>query len=140
MARNFNREDCIIRTAYCGEGAVPRDTLSKKYSRAGTRGECLQKGIGVGLAQERTKNIPANSLQKIMYIGPVYEEKFKTQKVRNLTQLKSVIATKENKRQFIERCCTRKTGTVDQRAVNAVLMYLHDSGVRDLPRCRVIRE
>jgi len=140
MARRFNREDCVIRTAYCGNGAVPRDTLNKKYSRAGTREECLKKGIGVGSAQERAKKIPKNSLQQITYIGPVYEANFKAQRVGNLTQLKTVVASKENKRQFIERCCTRKSGGVDQRAVNAVLMYLHDSGVRELPRCRVIRE
>lgn len=140
MARRFKREDCIIRTAYCGNGAIPRDTLTKKYSRAGTREECLKKGIGVGSAQERTKNLPANSLQQIMYIGPAYEANFISHRIRNLTQLKTVIARQNNKRQFIERCCTKKTGGIDQRAVNSVLMYLHDAGVRDLPSCKVIRE
>ena len=136
----FVREDCIVRKLYCGKNAaIPRDTPNKKYSRRGTANECLAKGIGVGVSQERAKRLDPDSIQTLTYIGPVFAAKFEERNIVTLEQLIARIGTIVNKRQWLEKICTRKNGTIDQRAVNSVLLYLHDSGI-NVPACRIVRE
>jgi hypothetical protein len=138
----YNKEDCIIRKAYCGNhNAPPADTREKKYSRVGTRSECLKKGFGAGLAQERSKGLRRTSLQNIDYIGPVYDANFRQRGVATLARLLTVLRPLPNpqKRAFLERGCTKKNGAIDQKAVNALIIYLHDNGL-DVPVCQVVRE
>jgi hypothetical protein len=139
---NFNKEDCIVRKAYCGNrNAPPADTREKKYSRVGTRVECLKKGFGAGSAQERSKGLRRTSLQTIDYIGPVYDARFRQRGVATLNRLITVMRplTAIQKRTFLEYGCTKKNGAVDQKAVNALIIYLHDNGL-EVPVCHIVRE
>ena len=141
----FRRGDCITRKAYCGDGRIPNDTATKKYSRRGSNRECLTKGIGMGLAEERRKHIdPNRSLQTIDYIGPLFEENFRSIGIRTTRDLLTIVPhlpnTRRTTRDIVEYACTRKGGSIDQRAVNAVLMFLHDSGIGHIPECRIVRE
>jgi hypothetical protein len=132
----------MIRKAYCGDGAVPNETDVEKYHRHGSRRECLTKGIGLGLSQERSKNLHRESLQTIHYVGPVLEEVFRGLGVRTLSTLRRAVGRIEPvgaRRTFIERGCTKRNGVVDQRAVNAVFVYLHDHGIA-MPACNIIYE
>jgi len=138
----FNKSACIIRKTYCGDGKVPDDTRTVKYSRKGTRSECLKKGFGIADWQHRKKDLSANSLQQIMYIGPVYESKFKKKRIGTTKSLINKLQpmTAAEKKEIITKCCTRANGSVDQKAVNSVLLFLHDKGVTKLPRCKIVRE
>ena len=55
----FNKNACIIRKLYCGDGKIPKDTTVKKYSRKGTSYECLKKGFGIADWEHRKKDFPA---------------------------------------------------------------------------------
>lgn len=98
----------------------------------------------MGLAEERRKSIDQNrSLQSIDYIGPAFEENFRSigiNTVQNLLTIIPRLPDQATRRGVIEFACTRKGGSIDQRAVNAVLMFLHDSGLEQVPVCRVVRE
>jgi hypothetical protein len=138
----FNKSACIIRKAYCGNGAVPKDTKTKKYSRKGTAYECLRKGYGIADWEHRKKSLAANSLQQIMYIGPVLEGNFIKKGIRTTTSLisrarKLSVAAKKS---LLTACCKRSNGSVDQRAVNSVLLYLYDHKVGNLPECKIFKE
>ncbi len=139
---SFNKSNCIIRKTYCGNGKVPKDTSTKKYSRKGTPYECLRKGIGVGVWEHRKKSLSKTSLQQIIYIGPALEANFKKKQIYSITSLVNKLqklATKE-KREIIAAACKRKNGSIDQRAFNSVVLFLHERGVKNLPSCKVVRE
>lgn len=138
----FNKSACIIRKLYCGEGKVPKDTHSTKYSRQGTAYECLKKGFGIADWNHRKKDLSENSLQQIMYVGPVYEANFKKKRVYTIPSLLKKVRdmTSAEKKTLITSCCKRKNGSVDQKAVNSILLFLHNRGISDLPACKIVRE
>lgn len=140
---SFSKSKCIIRKIYCGDkNSVPKDTRTVKYSRAGTRAECLRRGFGVAEAKYKKDGVSANSLQNIMYVGEIYAKNFKKKRI---TSLKTLIKRVENmtaveKKTLLTSCCKKSNNVVDHRAVNSILLYLHEHGVDDLPGCRVVRE
>jgi len=139
---SFNKSKCIIRKSYCGNGDLPQDTATKKYSRIGTINECLKKGFGIAQAEFNKKNISENSLQNIMYIGPTYEKNFKKNKINTLTGLikKMTDFSVIEKRDFLYNSCKKSNNTIDYKAVNSVILYLHANKVKKLPSCKIISE
>ena len=135
-------DKCIVRKIYCGEGSIPKDTNDKKYSRKGSRHECLKRGYGAALKQELMKTLPVNSLQRIKYIGPVYEKNFKKNKISStktlITKFNSL--SKSEKNNLLKKICSRSNGVIDYRAFNSVVMYLYDHGVKKLPGCVLVNE
>jgi hypothetical protein len=138
----FNKSACIVRKLYCGDGTIPKDSASKKYSRKGTSYECLKKGYGTADWEHRKKNLTKTSLQQIMYIGPVYETNFRKKKIYSITSLikKTENLSVKEKREVIAAGCKRKNGSVDQRAFNTVVLFLHERGVKNLPVCKIVKE
>ena len=139
---SFNKNNCIIRKAYCGDGKLPKDTNTKKYSRRGTAYECLKKGYGIADWEHRKKSLSKTSLQQIPYIGPVFEENFKKRKIYSTTSLVSRLSTLpvEEKRKIILAACKRKNGSTDQRAFNSIVLFLHEQKIKNLPSCKIVNE
>ena len=139
---SFNKSSCIIRKIYCGDGQLPKDTADKKYSRKGTSYECMQRGFGVADWQHRKKGLSKTSLQQILYIGPIYEANFKKKKVYSITTLLKIMATKSaiEKKDLLTAGCKRKNGSIDQKAFNSVVLFLHQRGIKNLPPCKIVRE
>ena len=139
----FNRSNCIIRKMYCGS----KKTVPSGYSRKGTSYECLKKGFGISDWQHRKKSLSKNSLQQITYIGPVYEENFKKLGITTIPKLVSTLKTlsKQEKAKILKKACSKKypdskTRVVDQKAVNSVIIFLHDRGMTGLPNCVIVYE
>ncbi len=126
---------------YCGNAAaVPtRDGNASRYTRAGTPHECLKQGIGAGSAQERIKNVPQDSLQRIKYIGPTYDAKFQQQNIHTRTDL--VRRMQQTSPDHIFKLLRRilvRNNSLDARAYNSVLLYLYEHGNTKLPPCKKI--
>ena len=134
---SFNKEKCVVKKLYCGDGKIPKDTRTKKYSRKGSAYECLKKGYGIAEWENKKNSLPESSLQQITYIGPVYEANFKKRKIGTIKTLMSKTAgmTAKEKSDLVKRCCTKKNGDLDKRAFNAVILYLYDHGQKNLPMC-----
>ena len=139
---SFNKNACIIRKLYCGEGKIPKDTVDKKYSRSGGSYECLKKGYGIADWEHRKKELSKNSLQQIMYVGPEYEKNFRKFKIYSIKSLLSKTASMSTveKRELLNTICRRKNGTKDQKAFNSIVLFLYEHGQKQLPSCRVVKE
>lgn len=130
---SFNKEDCYVKKVWCGNGSKPN---SKKYTKNGTRYECLKQGFGAGKYTEKRSNLPATSLQQISYIGDKHEKSLKRKGISTTTELvKTMRSMKvEEKEVFLKK--TLKSGRKhDGRAYNNVLLFLYAKGVRRLPTC-----
>jgi hypothetical protein len=138
----FNKSNCIIRKIYCGNGNVPKDTATKKYSRKGTNYECLQRGYGIADWEHRKKNLSQKSLQQIPYIGSAYEANFKKQKITSIDSLfnKIELLSAQQKKELLLKVCRKSTNAVDYKAFNSVLLFLHERRVKDLPQCKIVNE
>ncbi len=139
----YHRRDCAIPTVWCGDGKRPGKKDVSYYYRTGTRGECLKKGVGVGMAIERGKSLPKTSLQTIKYVGEKYEAKFISKhSIQTTTQLRTYTKshTSIQLQVLLRDVFTRRTKGLDRRAYNSTLMYLHTGGVRkrNLPACERI--
>jgi len=133
----FNPQNCAIPSVYCGNGnSLPERTNDKYYTRKGTQYECLQKGIGTGMAIERTRGLPNDSLQQIKYVGVVYEANFKKLKIQNTTQLinYSKVSNKATE-ELLRRVFIKKGGVFDEKAYNSTLLFLYNKGLNNLPQC-----
>jgi hypothetical protein len=139
-------EKCVIRKLYCGdEKTIPRDTQRVKYSRMGSRTECLKKGFGMAVALNNKKSAPPSSLQNINYIGPVYEANFIKKRIKTIQSLvnKAQTMTKPDLLQLLNTACTKKDNRIDHRAVNSIILFLHDNAgipAKKLPSCKIIIE
>jgi hypothetical protein len=144
----FNPEGCMVPSVWCGEKRLkdvdPSEAREKgvRYIRKGTPYECMKKGIGVGIAQQRKKNLPQNSLQHIKYIGELYEKNFRKNGIRTRTSLVQKMRgmDAEEKSEFLKGILVNSSDKVDYRAYNSVLLYLFSHGVDqdELPRCSKI--
>jgi hypothetical protein len=135
----FNIGACAIPTFYCGNNAnipEPPDNMTR-YTRRGTAHECLKKGIGTGIHKEREKNLAADSLQRIKYVGENFDRKFATEGIRTRAQLKTYIRghTREQNNRMLRRVFTKAGGGIDKRGYNSTLVYLHNAGIGNLPQC-----
>jgi hypothetical protein len=133
----FKLEECSIPTVWCGNGVVPQPTKKKRYTRTGTPFECLRKGFGAGTITERKKYLAGDSLQHIKYIGDVYENNFIRAGIRNTTELLDFARDVRVKdvQGLLQEVCRNKSGNIDARAYNSVILYLHKHGSHNLPSC-----
>lgn len=131
----FDKKKCIVKGVYCGKG---NSFNNNNYSRLGDRYECMKKGYGAALHDK--KNIPANSLQSIKYVGPTFEKNFKKVKITNKTNLVSKMTslTASEKKKLLEKVFTTSRGCVDYKGYNYTLLYLYSQGVKRLPGCKEI--
>lgn len=138
----FSRDRCVIRKIYCGNGRKPSDTKDKKYSRVGSRHECMKRGFGVADWEHRKKGLSSISLQQIPYIGEKYETNFKKARVYTIRSLMSRVRIMSvgDKKKLIEKGCKRAGGSIDKKAFNSVVLFLDDRGVKNLPNCSIVRE
>lgn len=140
----FNPRDCDIPVVYCGNNKkIPKTSKNgARYVRKGTPYECLSKGYGAGVHNEKAKHLKSTSLQHIRYVGDLYESNFKTKKINTLAGLLNYSKTlsREDLKRFLESVFLKKDGVVDMRAYNSTLMYLYNNGIYDnLPPCSKIR-
>lgn len=138
----FNKNSCVIRKVYCGDGKIPKDTTDKKYSRRGTRYECLRRGYGIADWEHRKKNLSKTSLQQIVYVGPAYESNFRKKKIYSIKSLLSKLSNMSaaEKKSLLADVCTRQNGSFDQKAFNSIVLFLHEQGVKQLPSCKIVNE
>jgi hypothetical protein len=138
----FNKSNCIIRKIYCGNGNLPKDTSTKKYSRKGSNYECLQRGYGIADWEHRKKNLPEKSLQQIPYIGQTYEANFKKHKISSIDSLfnKIEVLSAEQKKELLLKICRKSTNAIDYKAFNSVILFLHERRVKNLPNCKIVIE
>lgn len=134
---SFDTDRCIIKGVYCGDGNIPLDR-AKYYSGLGTRNQCMKKGFGAGMATERRKTLPANSLQNISYVGDVMEQNLIQNGIKNLDDLKVLFkgASKDQMKIILKNSLINKNGVINKKAYNSVLMYLYNSGLKNLPKCK----
>lgn len=142
---SFDLEDCAIPTVYCGKGTPPKRSSKeplKYYYKIGNRYECMRKGFGSGYNKAKKENLPKGSLQNISYVGEVYEKKFKSNGISNITQLltKTRGSSKAQNKTFLTKVFMRKKGGLDKRAYNSTIVYLFQNGVdvSKLPVCSKI--
>ena len=62
---SFDIDKCIIKQVYCGRSNIIPAKDKKRYSKVGSRDECLKKGFGAGMYNEKVKHLPQTSLQNI---------------------------------------------------------------------------
>jgi hypothetical protein len=129
---------CYTRTVWCGTGGVPTEPRNNAYyTRQGSSYECLKKGFGTGMHEERRKGLPPSSLLRIMYVTEAQEHNFV---VKHITTQQDLIRfaslAKTNKlRRFLSKCLVTKSGGLDQRAYNSVVLFLYTAGVAPVPDC-----
>jgi hypothetical protein len=143
MSAKFKQEDCVIPSYYCGKSeVVPEDTVLQRYTRKGTPFECLSKGFGAGMATERLKHLPALSLQRVKYVGDLYDKKFQKEGIRSMNDL--IVFVESHKVSEIDtllkKILTKKNKTLDLRAYNSVLLALHKKDdLLKIPECQKIK-
>jgi len=132
-----DKNKCIIRKIYCGEGKVP-----KNHSRQGTPYECLKRGYGMADWLHRKKGLSPNSLQQIPYVGEVYEKKFKKYGIYTISSLIKKVGslTSSEKNQLLRKVFTKSDGIIDQKAFNSTVLFLHERGLKNLPGCKIVSE
>ena len=134
----FDVNECAVPCVWCGDGVMPKTIQNgKKYTRDGTKFECMKKGYGSGMYSERSKHIPQTSLKQIKYIGDEYEARFIQKKIKTLEDLrkKAKNGRKNTLETLLNDVFTKKDGVLDKRAYNATLMYLYSHGIGDIPGC-----
>jgi hypothetical protein len=138
----FNPDGCYIPSVYCGneDRKYPYREGENEYMRAGTRHECMQKGFGAALAQTTKKTLPRENLQQIRFVGPKFEQAFKSQNIHSTRQLLEY--ARRHSTLDLERLLTRVFQTQTQllygKGYNSVLLWLYRNGTRELPQCTVI--
>jgi len=139
----FDETLCYTFRPYCGNDDKPPKGAKNDayYSGKGTRAACLKAGIGVGIYIERDKKLPANSLQKIKYVGEKHEKKFKKVGITNTDELVKKMKKKTipEKEKILKRVLVKKGGLLDVRAYNSTLLYLYRHGNGDLPSCKKMK-
>jgi len=134
----FDPRRCYTKSVWCGAGPVPAEVRNNTiYQRHGTPYECLKKGVGTGVYEERRKGLPSNSLLKIKYVTEAQEQHFIEKHISNQQDLiRFASLSKVSKiRKFLSRCLVNKEDGLDQRAYNSVVLFLYLAGVLLVPEC-----
>jgi len=133
---DFDPDRCAVPCVWCGNGVLPtRIQNNKKYTREGTKFECMKKGFGSGMYAERAKHLPATSLQNIKYVGNEYEGKFAQRNIKTIQDLRTKAKNKAALTKVLKEVFTKSNGVLDKRAYNATLLYLYQHGIGNLPQC-----
>lgn len=142
----FRPELCAIPTVYCGDKEKKYPYYDEEhnylYERQGSPYQCMKKGFGAGYYKEKNKNLRDDSLQTIKYVGPVFEENFRTEGILSKKQLIEY-ARRNSARQIdemLKRVFRNSNGTHNGRGCNSTLMYLYRNGNSRLPQCVDLRE
>ena len=137
---SFRLADCAIPSVWCGKSNTPPKTKPVdmiRYTRPGSRYECMQQGYGAGMYSEKKKGLPKTSLRQIKYVGEVYEANFKRNGISTITHLVNKLRGKSKSviQNTIRKAVTKKGGVIDKKAYNHCLVYLYFHGVNALPSC-----
>ena len=135
---SFDIDRCIIKRVWCGnDNAIPKKD-KKKYSRVGTRYECMKSGFGAGMYTEKRKGMSHKSLQQISYIGPKMEKRLIKRGIADTKQLlvKMRPLSSSTKNAVLKATLKNADGTINTKAYNSVIMYLYQNGVLNLPNCK----
>lgn len=143
MTSSFDPKKCLIPTVWCGKGPVPKNNKDYdkniKYTREGSKDECVQKGFGAGTYAERSKTLPEKSLQKIKYVGATYEKNFQDRDIEDLDDLVRFARGSPTKsiKSLILEVTTKKDKKIDHRAYNHIMVWLYNNGVdaSKIPKC-----
>lgn len=135
----FKIEDCQIPTIWCGKSNIPKN-CKRRYTRVGTRYECMRSGYGAGMNNEKVKHLPKNSLQRIKSVGERYERNLIGMGYKNIPELtrKMQNKTKKQVESELQKAFRKSSGVVDWKAYNSTIEYLYLQGVRHTPNCRRI--
>lgn len=135
---SFDIDRCRIKKYWCGEAAAVPNT--KEYKGVGTRHQCLQQGFGAGMYSEKRKSLPSTSLQQIAYIGPDMEANFKNMGIFTnkdlLLKMKKLDAN--GKEKLLKKVLQNKNNTLNGKAYNSVILFLHGNGILKLPQCSLL--
>lgn len=136
MPPKFDKSRCKQPKAWCGKSKTIPDGYKK-----GTRYTCLKQGIGAGMSIEKNKHLPVGSLQRITYIGDHHEQNFRKARILTTKSLvsKAQRLTTDGIKTWLNKVLVKKNGTKDQRAINSVLLFLYESGVRHTPSCTLLK-
>ena len=129
---------CRIPTVWCGNGKMPStNPQGSKYTRPGTRKECLSKGFGAGMYSEKHKSISSESLGNLRYVGNIYIKNFGIFGVATLQDLETVAENVPSKtlQRMLEKVFTKSNGLIDTKAFNSTIYYLYERNLSDLPEC-----
>ncbi len=142
--KKYDTSRCKIPKVYCGIGDWKTAKNTNNYSYYYKRGspyECMKSGFGAGMYSEKKKSIPNTSLQNIPYVGPVYDQKFKTKKIKTLQQLVDKLEDKDSNEidKYLRSIFTKSNKSIDTKALNSTILYLYSEGIRDLPKCDKIK-
>lgn len=129
----LDKSKCKIPKVWCGNG----NPKNKEYIRNGTKYECMKQGFGAGSATERLKHLPANSLQRIKYIGEKMEANFKKEKITSIPSLitRCKKMTPDGIEKLLKRTLKKEGGSLDGRAYNSTILFL-DANHIDTPQCK----
>jgi len=136
---SFNIDKCKIKKVWCG--STPNPPNLKKYSKTGSRVECLRQGFGAGSYSERIKNLPQSSLQRIPYIGPEMESNFHKHNISDANDLlkkMKLTKTPQGKEAVLKNVLLNKNGGLNGKAYNSTIVFLHENGILNLPSCKDI--
>lgn len=130
---------CYNKSVWCGNGAVPAQAKDGIiYTRQGTPMECLRKGVGVGLFEERKKGLPPGSLQLIKYVTAPQEQNLMNKQINTQQNLIEFASSKRSRkiRKVLTRALVTKGGELDKRAYNSVVLFLYMTRqIEELPDC-----
>ena len=135
---SFDIDRCIIKRVWCGnDDAIPKKD-KKRYSKVGTRYECLRSGFGAGMYSEKRKNLSYKSLQQIPYVGPKMEKRLIKRGIADTKQLLSQMRmlSGPGKKAILSSTLKNSDGKLNSFAYNSVIMYLYQNGVLNLPNCK----
>lgn len=135
---SFKPGTCSIPSVWCGKGKMPAKTNEKKYTRRGTPLECMKQGYGAGYHSEHSKHLPKSSLQRIKYVGPKMEDRFRENNIKTMGELRTKMKSKSPDaiKTTLGKILKKNDGSLDGRAYNSVLLYLYSQGITNLPQCR----
>lgn len=136
----FNKKDCFIPTVYCGKGdfqETNKNTNNYIYTKKGSSYECLKKGFGAGMWNERKKDIGKYSLLQIPYVNDDIERNFKNYGIRNTQQLINDMKklSKNQMNKALRSICKIKN-KICFKSMNSILLFLHENNVKQLPQCK----
>ena len=131
---SFNVNECEIKQVYCGKG---RTVDTQTYTRKGTAYECLRKGYGSGMWNEKKKQYKKDHLIHIPYVTDTIMSSMRNQGIRNTYDLIRVTQpmTIQEKNTFLKKVCTQGNA-IHWKAFNSILLFLYNQHVDQLPRCK----
>ena len=140
---SFNVKDCSIPTVYCGKGELENSSngnttnTNYTYTKKGSAYECLKKGFGAGMWNERKKDIGKYSLLQIPYVNEDIEMNFKNYGIRNTQQLINDMnkLSKDQINKTLRSICKIKN-KIHFKSMNSILLFLHQKNVKPLPKCK----